>query len=41
MLQWKEDARYRTDLTKADATDLVIAVADSVNGVLTWLKKSW
>jgi len=39
--EWSEQRRYSTKIAESDATDLLNAVVDPVNGVLTWLKKLW
>jgi HEPN domain-containing protein len=39
--QWSEQKRYSTRIAESDAKDLLSAISDPVNGVLTWLKKFW
>ena len=39
--KWSEAARYRPSIAQQNAEDIVRAVADEENGVLTWLKKFW
>lgn len=38
---WNESTRYDHSISEAKARDLIIAVADPVTGVLTWLKTQW
>jgi hypothetical protein len=38
---WNESARYDHSTTEAKARDMLIAVADSRSGVLSWLKTQW
>lgn len=38
---WKESARYETEITNKIAVDLCRAIEDASDGVLQWLKKSW
>ena len=38
---WNETSRYDHSTTEAKARDMLIAVADSGNGVLPWLKAQW
>ena len=35
---WKESSRYDHSTTEARARDMLVAVADAKNGILTWLK---
>ena len=37
---WRETARYKEQI-EARARDLIRAVSDTENGVLTWLKEHW
>jgi len=39
--EWSEQQRYVTKISAGDAKDLLSAISDPVDGVLTWLKKSW
>ena len=39
--EWSEQQRYVTKISAGDAKDLLSAIADPVDGVLTWLKKLW
>jgi len=39
--EWSEQQRYVTKISEGDAKDLLSAIADPVDGVLTWLKKLW
>jgi HEPN domain-containing protein len=41
LLSWSEIKRYEHQITHQEAQDLYIAVTDSTNGVLTWLKNYW
>jgi HEPN domain-containing protein len=38
---WSESSRYNAAITDAAAVVLFLAVTDSTNGVLAWLKKQW
>lgn len=38
--QWKEDVRYR-ETEESRARELVLAITDPENGVLSWLKARW
>jgi hypothetical protein len=38
---WNEASRYDHSTTEAKARDMLIAVADPTNGVLSWLKAQW
>jgi HEPN domain-containing protein len=41
VVDWNEEKRYELGVQEAEARDLYKAIADPVNGVLQWLKKSW
>ena len=41
LANWSEQVRYDYSITKQDAQELYQAVADSTDGVLTWLKNFW
>src|SRR2546423_14181814 len=38
---WKEQARYETEIDNKQAGDLYSAITDRKHGVLSWLKKYW
>ena len=38
---WKEDARYRTNIPQAAVDNLFDAILHPTDGVLTWLKTLW
>lgn len=38
---WSEEARYQTQMPEKTARDIVAALTDPTDGVLTWLKKHW
>ncbi|MGQ0545740.1 MAG: DNA-binding protein [Betaproteobacteria bacterium] len=38
---WSESKRYALTIVTQDATDLVAAVGDPANGVLTWVTQHW
>ena len=38
---WNEASRYDHSTSEAKARDMLIAVADQTNGVLSWLKTQW
>ncbi|MCL4538846.1 MAG: HEPN domain-containing protein [Bacteroidetes bacterium] len=37
--QWNEESRYRTDITRKVAKDMIDAISDEITGVLKWLEK--
>ena len=39
--QWSEQKRYAVKVAESDAKDLLAAISDLSDGVLTWLKKFW
>jgi AbiV family abortive infection protein len=41
VVNWNEERRYELGLTEQEAKDLYQAIADPLNGVLSWLKKCW
>jgi hypothetical protein len=41
LANWSEQMRYDYNITEQDAQQLYHAVADSTDGVLTWLKNFW
>ena len=38
--EWNEESRYK-EIDKAKAEDLISAINDKSNGVLSWLKQHW
>ncbi len=38
---WTEASRYDHSTTEAKARDMLVAVADPANGVLSWLRAQW
>ena len=38
---WKEDSRYKYDISELISRDFYAAVTKRKNGVLTWLRKHW
>ena len=38
---WSEASRYTLDVTQKSAEDMLAAVGDEKNGVLSWLKRHW
>jgi hypothetical protein len=38
---WSEDARYRVEVSRQKAQELIEAIVDSRSGVLSWLKTLW
>ena len=41
VVDWNEEKRYELGLTEKEAQEFYQAIADPVNGVLSWLKKWW
>lgn len=41
VVDWKEEKRYELGLTEQEAKDFYEAIAEPVNGVLSWLKNWW
>jgi HEPN domain-containing protein len=41
VVAWSEQVRYETILSRKQAENLIKAIDDPQNGVLTWLKKHW
>lgn len=41
MESWSPEDRYMTTRTKQDVVDLLRALEDPENGVLTWLSQQW
>ena len=39
--KWSEASRYSVETTEQAARDMVAAVGDEANGVLSWLKNHW
>lgn len=39
--EWSEQKRYATKIAESDANDLLSAINDPGDGVITWLKKLW
>lgn len=38
---WKEQSRYRTDISRAEAEELYFACTSRKNGILSWIKTKW
>jgi len=38
---WSEIARYDHSISEDQARDMLVAVTDATNGVLTWLRTQW
>ena len=38
---WKEQSRYETSVSRADANDLYSACVARKHGILSWIRKKW
>ena len=41
VIAWSEQSRYVVKVDHSDVAQIIHAIEDPVNGVLTWLKKYW